>query len=103
MKRRVLAASIAGMLVLGALTGCSGSSQNDGQSAPGKTETPADETADAPADAEAETPSKTQPDQDIVIAGIYKNGDQQWFIGEGAAGAARALEVAGLDRGSVVF
>ncbi len=93
MKRRVLAASIAGMLVLGALTGCSGSSQNDGQSAPGKTETPADETADAPADAEAETPSKTQPDQDIVIAGIYKNGDQQWFIGEGAAAEEKVKEM----------
>lgn len=33
-----------------------------------------------------------KPDK-IVIAGIYKAGDQEWFIGEGAAAKAKCLEM----------
>ncbi|MDL2214330.1 substrate-binding domain-containing protein [Clostridia bacterium OttesenSCG-928-O13] len=31
--------------------------------------------------------------EDITIAGIYKSGDQQWFIGEGDAAKAKCLEM----------
>jgi L-arabinose transport system substrate-binding protein len=42
---------------------------------------------------------KTKPadDSDIVIAGIYKSGDQQWFIGEGQAAAAKVKEMGAKD------
>lgn len=33
----------------------------------------------------------------IVIAGIYKSGDQEWFIGEGAAAKKTALEMGASD------
>lgn len=36
---------------------------------------------------EAPTATTEAPGKDIIIAGIYKSGDQQWFIGEGAAAA----------------
>lgn len=35
--------------------------------------------------------------KDIIIAGIYKAGDQQWFIGEGEAAKAKALEMGAKD------
>ena len=36
-------------------------------------------------------------DKDIIIAGIYKSGDQQWFIGEGQAARDKVLEMGGKD------
>ncbi len=41
--------------------------------------------------------SKADAKKDIVIAGIYKAGDQQWFIGEGEAAAAKSKEMGAKD------
>ena len=35
--------------------------------------------------------------KDIIIAGIYKSGDQQWFIGEGQAAKDKVIEMGGKD------
>lgn len=35
--------------------------------------------------------------KDIILAGIYKSGDQQWFIGEGQAAKDKMLEMGGKD------
>lgn len=37
------------------------------------------------------------PAEDIIIAGIYKAGDQQWFIGEGEAAKQKCIEMGAKD------
>ncbi|HBM76284.1 MAG TPA: LacI family transcriptional regulator, partial [Clostridiaceae bacterium] len=41
--------------------------------------------------------AKESPKKDIVLAGIYKAGDQQWFIGEGAAAKDKAIKMGAKD------
>lgn len=84
MKQRIIAIGTVGIMVLGMLTGCSGSAPEPQPSAAEENGAQTEQT-EAPAD------SKT--DKDIVIAGIYKSGDQQWFIGEGAAAEEKVREM----------
>jgi len=91
MKKRVISVLLAAVMVTGLLTGCGGAQKKEAE-APAETEAeaPAEE-AEAPAEAEAEAPAA---DGDLVVYGIYKAGDQTWFIDEGDAAKA-AVEAAG--------
>lgn len=51
----------------------------------------------APAPEEAPKEEAPAPAKDIILAGIYKSGDQQWFIGEGTAAADKAKEMGAKD------
>lgn len=44
-----------------------------------------------------EAPAAQASNEKIVLAGIYKSGDQEWFIGEGAAAKKTALEMGASD------
>lgn len=75
--KRILAIALSFTLCLPVLTACS-------------TETPAPESS-APQSSEAQ-PAQPEEDEGGVIYGIYKAGDQTWFIDEGDAAKAAAEE-----------
>ncbi|MEG0913953.1 MAG: substrate-binding domain-containing protein, partial [Oscillospiraceae bacterium] len=74
--KKFLALVLAVLMTAGMLSGCAS--------------TPAEKPVDGEKPAEA-------PKEDIVIAGIYKSGDQQWFIGEGEAAKAKCIEMGASD------
>ena len=92
MKKRVVSILVTAFMAVGMLAGCVSTE-------PAKTEEPAAEEAapaeEAPAKeaAPAEESAKAGDDK-LVIYGIYKAGDQTWFIDEGNAAGA-AVEAAG--------
>lgn len=86
--RKVLTMLMAGAMVCGMLSGCGGNTEQAETSSP----EPATEESDAK-EPEAEEP-EAQADGDLLVYGIYKAGDQTWFIDEGDAAKA-AVEAAG--------
>ena len=81
MKKKVVAMVLTLTMAVGMLTGCSGP-END---------TAAGSSKDAGAEAGK---SGEKKDGDLLVYGIYKAGDQTWFIDEGDAAKA-AVEAAG--------
>lgn len=101
MKKRVLSVLLAGTMVMGLLSGCSQKTANE---AGASKETAKTEAAKAEAETKEESASKgeeskkdTSAQEDSIIAGIYKSGDQQWFIGEGAAAESKVKEMGASD------
>ena len=85
MKKKVLAALLAATVAATALVGCGG---QDEKADTAETTTEAGDSEEKPAaDAGKEK-------EDLVVYGIYKAGDQTWFIDEGEAAKA-AVEAAG--------
>ena len=89
--KKMLALTAAAVMAGSALAGCSGGS--------GETTTAASEAADTTAagdasEAASEGEEAAEPAGDLLVYGIYKAGDQTWFIDEGAA-AQKAVEEAG--------
>ncbi len=93
MKKR-LAQMMSALLALVLLAGCGSSATNKQETAPQPEA--ASETAEKPAE-EAKDEAKPASEGDIVVAGIYKSGDQQWFIGEGEAAKNKCLEMGASD------
>ncbi len=89
--KKLLTLSLVVMLVLGMLAACAPQAPSEASEAPA--EAPA--ATEAPAEAATEAPA--EPAGDIIVAGIYKSGDQQWFIGEGDAAAAKCKEMGASD------
>lgn len=94
MKKKMVLAMLALTMTAGLLAGCS-----SGEEAAPAAEAPAAEEAAAPAEtpaAETEADAGEAPAAagDLLVYGIYKAGDQTWFIDEGAAAQA-AVEAAG--------
>lgn len=106
MKRKVLAIFLAGTMVMGGLAGCGSKAEKEAVSSAeslkteeqGKAGTAKTEEA-VPDSPSKEGASKEDPvsDKDIIIAGIYKSGDQQWFIGEGASAESKVKEMGASD------
>ena len=89
--KKMLALTAAAVMAGSALAGCSGGS--------GETTATASEAADTTAagdasEAASEGEEAAEPAGDLLVYGIYKAGDQTWFIDEGAA-AQKAVEEAG--------
>ncbi len=80
--KKVLSLSMALILGFSVLTGCSSGSADTA------------EPSDGTGSAEGTELSTEGEDSDLVVYGIYKAGDQTWFIDEGAA-AQKAVEEAG--------
>lgn len=78
MKKKVLATLLAMVVGIGSLTGCGGESD--------AADTEKSESAGA------ENGKDQTANEDLTIAGIYKSGDQQWFIGEGEAAEKQVKE-----------
>ncbi len=93
MKKQLISATMAVAMTAAALTGCSyGDSSSTATTAAAKAETTA-----AAAEASGETEAAAESSGDLsgkTIYGIYKAGDQTWFINEGEAAKA-AVEAAG--------
>lgn len=75
-----------------ALTGCATKAEAPAATTAAPAATTAATTAAPAADATTAAPAKT--DEKLVVYGIYKAGDQTWFIDEGVA-AQKAVEAAG--------
>lgn len=88
--KKVLSLLLA-VLLLTALAACGGGST--------ATETPATEAPPAGTEAPVTEAPLAEPEGsgDITVAGIYKSGDQQWFIGEGEAAKQKCLEMGATD------
>lgn len=89
--KKMLALTAAVVMAGSALAGCSSGSS--------ETTTAASEAADTTAagdasEAASEGEEAAEPAGDLLVYGIYKAGDQTWFIDEGAA-AQKAVEEAG--------
>lgn len=80
--KKVLTLVMTSLLTLGILSGCAAKTE------PNTTTTEPATTTIAP---------KVEATKDIVIAGIYKAGDQQWFIGEGDAAKAKSIAMGAKD------
>lgn len=85
MKKKVLAALLAATVAATALVGCGGGDE--------KTDT-AETTTEAGDSEEKPAADAGKEKGDLVVYGIYKAGDQTWFIDEGEAAKA-AVEAAG--------
>ena len=106
MKKRVWTAIMAAAITTTMLTGCGGgtsSSEVTSSSESGGTQTSAVGSSEALASSSEGTSSSpeesaaadsNQADGDLLVYGIYKAGDQTWFIDEGAAAQA-AVEALG--------
>ncbi len=96
MKKQLISATMAVAMTAAALTGCSyGDSSSTAITAAAKTESTA--AAEAEASGETEAAAESTGSGDLsgkTIYGIYKAGDQTWFINEGEAAKA-AVEAAG--------
>ena len=82
MKKKILSALLSTAMIL-SITACSAVSTDDPAATPAESDTAQTENADTAASGEAG-----------VVYGIYKAGDQTWFIDEGAA-AQEAVEANG--------
>ncbi len=87
--KKILALILALVLVAGVFAGCTSTPATTEEPAATETET-TEEVAEEPA--EAEEAEATEGDSKGVIYGIYKSGDQTWFLDEGAAAEAAANE-----------
>lgn len=85
MKKKVLAALLAATVAATALVGCGGQEE--------KADT-AETTTEAADSEEKPAADAGKEKEDLVVYGIYKAGDQTWFIDEGEAAKA-AVEAAG--------
>lgn len=96
MKKRNAALWMALAMAASALAGCStGEPADTTTAAPATTAAAADTTAAANDAAATEAATEAAaPAGDLVVYGIYKAGDQTWFIDEGAA-AQKAVEALG--------
>ena len=83
--KKIIASALALVLALGLFAGCS-----TGDPAP------ATEAPKSDARAAAEAPAAAEGSSKGIIYGIYKSGDQTWFLDEGAAAKA-AAEAAGYE------
>ena len=95
MKKKVVAAILVAAMGTSMLAGCGSSSSdsaNSGSSAGTTSEsgTSGDSSADS-----TSGDSGAAADGDLLVYGIYKSGDQAWFINEGAAAQARVEELGG--------
>ena len=103
MKKRVVATLLVAAMGMTMLAGCGGDSANSASSNSGSTgsssTTSADSGADSTsastgADSTSSSSDGAAADGDLVVYGIYKSGDQTWFLDEGDAAKA-AVEAAG--------
>lgn len=97
MKKRNAALWMALAMTASALAGCSTGEPADATTAAPATTAEAADTTAAAKDTEAAESAATgteAPAGDLVVYGIYKAGDQTWFIDEGAA-AQKAVEALG--------
>ncbi len=95
MKKRNAALWMALAMTASALAGCStGEPAATTTAAPAATEAAATTAANDAAATEAAATEAAAPAGDLVVYGIYKAGDQTWFIDEGAA-AQKAVEALG--------
>lgn len=81
------------MAMAASLAGCGGNKAETTTAAPAA-ETTAAASEAAATEAAKETTAAPAADEKLVVYGIYKAGDQTWFIDEGAA-AQKAVEAAG--------
>lgn len=81
------------MAMAGSLAGCGGNKAETTTAAPAADTTAAASEAAGSSEAAADTTAAAS-DEKLVVYGIYKAGDQTWFIDEGAA-AQKAVEAAG--------
>jgi len=93
--KKTLSLILALVMSMSLMTACSGgtSASSAAPAASSGAQSVAESSAAASAPA-ASTPAKKDK---MVIAGIYKAGDQQWFIGEGAAAKKKALAMGASD------
>ena len=92
--KKTLALMLAVIMIMVLLVGCGSKQTADQPSAPQEeTKAPEAEQTPAPAKEEESKPASEK----IVIAGIYKSGDQQWFIGEGEAAKNKCLSMGATD------
>lgn len=95
MKKRNAALWMALAMTASALAGCStGEPAATTAAAPAATTAAAADTTAAAGDAATEAAAPAEAAGDLVVYGIYKAGDQTWFIDEGAA-AQKAVEALG--------
>lgn len=94
MKKRVISTMLAFTMAAGMLIGCS--SGETAESTPADAPVVPAETTAAPAETTAAeaAESASAPAGDLLVYGIYKAGDQTWFI-DGGAAAQAAVEAAG--------
>ncbi len=82
------------MAMAASLAGCGGNKAETTTAAPAAETTAAASEAAGSSEAAKETTAAPAADEKLVVYGIYKAGDQTWFIDEGAA-AQKAVEAAG--------
>lgn len=82
------------MAMAASLAGCGGGAAETTTAAPAADTTAAATEAPAPAGDTTAADTAAASDEKLVVYGIYKAGDQTWFIDEGAA-AQKAVEAAG--------
>ena len=82
MMKKVVTTLLALTMAASMLAGCSSGE------APAATEDAAAEDAAATEDAAAEETVQTEASGDLLVYGIYKAGDQTWFLDEGDAAKA---------------
>ena len=82
------------MAMAASLAGCGGGAAETTTAAPAADTTAAATEAAAPAGDTTAADTAAASDEKLVVYGIYKAGDQTWFIDEGAA-AQKAVEAAG--------
>lgn len=96
MKKRTLATILALSLCFAMFAACSGD-KTEAPAAPAPDPTPAatPDAAEPAAPAPDETPAAEPASGDLLVYGIYKAGDQTWFIDEGDAAKAAVEELGG--------
>lgn len=82
--KKSLAFVLSILMLLTVMVGCNNGSSPSEAPATGAPATDTPPGTEAPAEPEGD---------EITIAGIYKSGDQQWFIGEGEAAKQKCLEM----------
>ena len=93
MMKKAVTMMLALTLTVGMLAGCGSTEQTEAPAAEEPAAEAAEET-EAPAEDAAEEPAAEEANSDLLIYGIYKAGDQTWFLDEGDAAKA-AVEAAG--------
>ena len=96
MKKKVVAAILVAAMGTSMLAGCGSSSSdsaNSGSSA--GTTSESGTSGDSSADSTSGDSGEAAADGDLLVYGIYKSGDQAWFINEGAAAQAAVEELGG--------
>ena len=94
MMKKVVTTLLALTMAASMLAGCSSGEAPAATEDAVATEDAAAEDAAATEDAAAEETAQTEASGDLLVYGIYKAGDQTWFLDEGDAAKA-AVEAAG--------